>query len=117
MRAVKDMPQEKFSDASTVEQLHHQETLEFISTVELPSKYNKMLNIAVEEEHERRENDETIIDRYLQIYRVCNLPGPELELKVRNAGYATLYNYNSLSSQDRVFGTSFTRITRFVKLS
>ena len=59
-----------------------------------------MLNIIVDEEHERRENDETRIDLYHQILRDCNLTGPDLELKVPDAGYASLYHYNKLSTED-----------------
>ena len=103
MRAVKDMPKENSTDESIMEQKNHHDVLEYISTVELPSEYNKMLNITVEEEHERRENDETRIDRYHQILRDCNLTGPDLEMKVPYAGYASLYLYNRLSAQDRAW--------------
>ena len=103
MRAVSDMPKEKSTEASIMEQMNHQEMLNFIRTVKLPYKINKMLNITVEEEHERRENDETRIDLYLQILRGCNLPGPELEMKVLDAGYASLYHYNSLSAEDHTW--------------
>ena len=111
MRAVSDMPKEKSTEASIMEQMNHQEMLNFIRTVKLPYKLNKMLNITVEEEYERRENDETRIDLYLQILRGCNLPGPELEMKVLDAGYASLYDYNSLSAEDHT-GTSFTQEKR-----
>ena len=86
-----------------MEQMHHHQTLEFISKVELPSKFNKLLNITVDGEPERRENDKVRIDRYHQIHRFCNLTGPELELKVPDAGYASLYRYNSLSAQNRTW--------------
>ena len=43
MKVVRNMPDEKSSDANSMEQLHRLQTLEFISTVELPSKFNKML--------------------------------------------------------------------------
>ena len=58
----------------------------FISAVELPSKFNKLLKITVDEEHERREKDEDRINRYDQIYKFNDLTGPELELEVADAG-------------------------------
>ena len=97
------MPKEKSSNANILQQMHHRQTLKLISRVELPSMFNKMLNITVDGEHERRKNDETRIDRHHQIHRFCNLPGPKLELKVPDAGYASLYHFHSLSAQDRTW--------------
>ena len=81
-----ELPEERSSHANIMERRDHRQTLVFISTVELPSKFNKMLNITVVEEHERREKAEKRIDRYNQIYKFSNLPGPELELNIADAG-------------------------------
>ena len=62
-----------------------------------------MLNITVDEKHERLQHDENKIDLYCQIYKFCNLPGPEMKLKVADAGYSLLYHYGSFSAQDRVW--------------
>ena len=42
--------------------------LKFISTVELPYLHNELLNITVDEEQERREEDKNKISRYDQIF-------------------------------------------------
>ena len=57
----------------------------------------------MDEEHERREKDEDRINGYDQIYKFSNLPGPELELEIIDAGYSLLYNYESFSAQDRAW--------------
>ena len=103
MRVVRNTPEERSSHTNIMERRNHRQTLVCKSTVELPSKFNKMLNITVDEEHERREKDGDRIDRYNQIYKFSNLPGPELELKVAYAGYSSLYNYESFSAQDRAW--------------
>ena len=40
-------------------------------------------------------------NRHNQIFEVSNLPGAKLNIKVADAGYSSLYNYESLSAQDR----------------
>ena len=100
LRAVSDMPEEELTEES---KMKHQELLNFIRTVKLPYKFDKKLNITVEKEHERRESDETRIGLYLQILRASNVPGPELEMKVLDAGYASLYRYYSLSAEDQLW--------------
>ena len=100
MRAVKNMPEERSSHANIMEWKDHRQTLMFISTVELPSKFNKLLNITVDKEHEHREKHEDRINQYDQIYRFSNLPRTELELEIADAGYSSLYNYESFSAQD-----------------
>ena len=49
---------------------------------------------------ERRKQNHSI---HHQIYQFSNLPRPELELEVADAGYSSLYNYESLSTQDRAW--------------
>ena len=107
MRIVRNMPEESSSHTNIMEQMDDRQTLAFISTVELPSKFNKMLNMWI--------NDKTRIDQYYQIYRFCNLPRPELDLKVPDAGYSSLYHYHSCSAKDRA-GNLIPRVTRSVKL-
>ena len=103
MRIVRNMLKESSSHTNVMEQMDHRQTLAFTSAVELPTKINKMLNITVDEEHERRENDESRTDWYFQFYKLCNLPGPELKLKVPDAGYTSLYHNNRCSAQDRAW--------------
>ena len=54
MRAVRNTPDERSSHANIMELTDHREMLRFISTVELPYRHNKLLNITVDEEQERR---------------------------------------------------------------
>ena len=79
--------------------------LKFISTVELPYPHYKLLDIAVEEEHEHREADENRNFRCNQIFYISNLSGPELKIKVADAGYSSLYHYQNLSAHDCVWNT------------
>ena len=72
--------------------------LRFISTVKLSYPHNELLNITVGEKHEHQEEDENRIAWYNLIFKVSNLPGPELKIIVADARYFALYNYESLSA-------------------
>ena len=100
MRAVRNMLEERSSHANIMERQDHRKALRFISTIELPFRFNKLLNTTVDEEHKRRKKDEDRITQYYQIYQSNNLPRPELEMKITDAGYSSLYNYESFSAQD-----------------
>ena len=111
MRTVKNMPEERSSDANIMEQMEHRKMLKFISTVELQYPNNKQLDTIVEEKYERREEDENRITEYNQILDVSNLLGPKLNIKLADAGYSSLYHYQSLSAQN-AHGTPFTQKNR-----
>ena len=80
MRAVRNTPEERSSHANIMERQDHRKTLEFISTVEFLSRFNNLLNITVDEEHERWEKDDDRITRYDQIYKLANYQDWNIEL-------------------------------------
>ena len=55
MRAARNMPEERSTHADIMERQDHREIVRFISTVELSSQFNKLLNITVDEEHEHKQ--------------------------------------------------------------
>ena len=55
------MPEEKSSHTNIMERTEYKDMLNFTSTNELPYPHNKVLDLTVEEEHARREKDESRI--------------------------------------------------------